>query len=223
MSSRARHLITALTIKVIQRLSPPAVEINGRTFLVSRDVFNPKYYVTSQFMAENLDIKRGDVVLDMGTGSGVQAIFAAEVASRVVGVDINPEAVKIARENVAINDLRHKVDIREGDLFSPIRGDERFHVIIFTPPYLEGRIRTRLDSAIFDPGKSILKRFFEDCAGYLCEDGYVLMLYSSIANPGQALEIAVERGWQWETVAIKKIMLETFIIYKFIHKEGEPI
>jgi len=219
MAWRPRHFITALVIKIIQRLSPSVVKIEDRTFYVSKDVFNPRYYITSQFMAQNLDINEGGSVLDMGTGSGIQAIFAAEKASRVIGIDINPEAVKIAKENVRLNGLEGKIEIMQGDLFSPLKKDEKFHVIIFTPPYLEGSINTPFDHAIFDPGKSLIQRFFKNATDFLHPDGYILLLYSSLAQPGEVLKIASSRGWQWQIIAIKKMTFETFIIYKFTRRK----
>ncbi len=59
----------------------------------------------------------GGSVLDVGTGSGILAIAAARLGARsVLGVDIDPMAVKVARENVEKNGLTDVIDIREGDL-----------------------------------------------------------------------------------------------------------
>lgn len=59
----------------------------------------------------------GKTVLDVGTGSGILAIAAALLDSEhVLGVDIDPLAVKIAKENVERNSCQNKVEIREGDL-----------------------------------------------------------------------------------------------------------
>ena len=59
----------------------------------------------------------GGSVLDVGTGSGILAIAAARLgAKQVLGVDIDPMAVQVARENVEKNSLQDIIDIREGDL-----------------------------------------------------------------------------------------------------------
>jgi ribosomal protein L11 methyltransferase len=56
-------------------------------------------------------------VLDVGCGSGILAITAAlSGAERVIGVDNDPEAVIVARENVQINSLDGKVEIRDGTI-----------------------------------------------------------------------------------------------------------
>ena len=55
-------------------------------------------------------IPPGSIVLDMGTGSGVGAVFAARNAARVVAVDVNPEAVRCARINVLLHHIEDRVD-----------------------------------------------------------------------------------------------------------------
>ena len=65
----------------------------GVPLLVTPSVFNPKLPRTGAFLAAQIDsqLAAGDAeVLDMGTGSGVCAVFAARYAHRVVAVDINP-------------------------------------------------------------------------------------------------------------------------------------
>lgn len=62
-------------------------------------------------------------VLDVGTGSGILAIAAARLgAERVLGVDIDPMAVRVARENVEKNGLSDQIEIREGDLVAGLDG-----------------------------------------------------------------------------------------------------
>ncbi len=59
----------------------------------------------------------GRAVIDVGTGSGVLAIAAAQLgAARVVAFDEDPEALRNARENVARNGVTACVDVREGNL-----------------------------------------------------------------------------------------------------------
>lgn len=73
-------------------------------------------------------------VLDLGCGSGTAALFFARRAEAVVGTDINPRAVALARVNAALNDLG-QLDFREGDLFAPVAG-ETFDLIVSQPPFV---------------------------------------------------------------------------------------
>jgi ribosomal protein L11 methyltransferase len=58
----------------------------------------------------------GGSLLDVGTGTGILAIAAALLApaSRVVALDIDPQAVEVARENLAINGVSSAIDLRAG-------------------------------------------------------------------------------------------------------------
>ena len=81
-------------------------------------------------------------VLDLCTGSGVQAILAARYASYVIGVDINPRAVEIARFNAALNGVSAQCDFRCGNLYEALSpgadgwNDERFDLILANPPFV---------------------------------------------------------------------------------------
>jgi len=78
----------------------------------------------------------GGQVLDLCTGSGIQAIMAARRAKHVVGVDINSRAVNFARFNAALNGVATKTDFRCGDLYNPLGEDDRFDLILANPPFI---------------------------------------------------------------------------------------
>lgn len=66
-------------------------------------------------------LTRDRKVLDIGTGSGILSIGAALLgASSVLGIDIDPLAVEIAKENVKTNHLDSKIVIKEGDLITGV-------------------------------------------------------------------------------------------------------
>ncbi len=212
--SPVKQSISIWLIKMVQLLGPRNVEVLGRTYEISKDVFNPKYYVTSQFMARNMAISKGDVVLDMGTGSGIQAITAGLMASKVIAVDINPEAVMYARKNADAHNLGNIITVVEGDLFSPLKPGILFNTILFTPPYMEGTPVSGLDHALFDRNKKLIARFFKEAGHYLKPDGNIQMLYSSIAGPDKALDITRHLGWKHSVIADKKTRIERFYMYK---------
>ncbi len=69
-----------------------------------RNVFRPVPPAFNLMAATVLkEVREADTVLDVGTGSGIQAILAASKAKRVLAVDVSPEAVNCARRNVALN------------------------------------------------------------------------------------------------------------------------
>ncbi len=197
---------------MIQRLGPRRVRAAGATFVVSPGVFNPRWFVTSELMARHLEVDRADDVLDMGTGSGVLAIAAARRARSVVALDVNPDAVRCARDNAERNGV--EVDVRESDLFAALRPEERFDTILFNPPYMEGEPGDRFGRALHDPGKAIASRFLAEAGRHLAAGGHLLVLYSSIADHRRFLDIASERGWRHRVVARERALLETYLVYR---------
>lgn len=78
-------------------------------------------------------------VLDLCTGSGVHGILAATRGARVVGVDLNPRAIKFARLNAEINGVASRCVFRHGSLYEPVSSDrnesENFDLILANPPF----------------------------------------------------------------------------------------
>jgi SAM-dependent methyltransferase len=93
-----------------------------------------------------LPIPANAQVLDLGTGTGIGAVFAARRAGRVVATDINPQAVRCALMNAQALRLNHKIEMRTGDLFEPVHG-EQYDVILFNPPFYCGQPRDMADRA----------------------------------------------------------------------------
>ena len=66
-------------------------------------------------------ITGGEEIIDVGTGSGILSIGAALLgAGHVLAIDIDPDAVKVARENVVSNHVDSTVTVRQGDLLEKV-------------------------------------------------------------------------------------------------------
>ena len=75
-------------------------------------------------------------ILDIGTGTGLIAMMMAQrfPQSEVIGIDIDPEAVAQARENVRLSPFSERITIEHQDLMK-LDDTERFDVIVSNPPY----------------------------------------------------------------------------------------
>jgi SAM-dependent methyltransferase len=107
---------TVSTLEWKGRTGPFTIEVNP-------GVFAPTH--TSRTIAEALEIKAGDTVIDVGCGSGVLSLVAARLgAGRVIGVDLSDDAIRVARRNAVNLEVDGRVEFRVGDLLEPVRGIE---------------------------------------------------------------------------------------------------
>lgn len=188
--------------------------IRGAPFVVTPSVFNPKVPRTGEFLASVLDadmIGANFGVLDMGTGSGVCAVFAARHGARVVAVDINPAAVRCAGINALLNDVQDKIEVRQGDLFTAVPG-EQFDLVLFNPPFLRGTPNDDRDRAW--RSSDVAERFSAGLSGALKPAGIALVLLSTFGDAGHFLEQLYKTGLGISVLAERRFVNETLTIFK---------
>lgn len=101
-------------------------------------------------------LEKGMRVLEVGCGAALGLIAALRRGARGVGLDRNPAALRLARENARRNDVGDRTDLVCGDLLGPVRL-ERFDWVLFNPPYLPTAPEERLPGDLnlaFDGGPS---------------------------------------------------------------------
>lgn len=104
------------------RLGPMDLTASDTTFLPS---------TISQLVASVLDVREGDVVIDVGCGTGVLGIIAAKLgAGSVYGVDASPDVVEVATANATAHGVAERMEFFHGDLFDPISESVMADVII---------------------------------------------------------------------------------------------
>ena len=130
--------------------------------------------------------------LDLGTGSGAQALLAAAHSGHVVGTDVNPRALRLARLNAALNEVEN-VEWRRGDLYAPVRED-RFGLIAANPPFVVSPARELTYRDGGRSGDSLSREAVTGAALRLDEGGYASILCSWVTEPGGA---SVEAPGEW--------------------------
>ena len=195
--------------------------VHGMPFVVTPSVFNPKVPRTGEFLAAQIDarlVQQDWAVLDMGTGSGVCAIFAARHARHVVAVDINEAAVRCADINARLNHLEHKIDVRQGDLFAPVHG-EQFDLILFNPPFLRGTPTDDRDRAW--RSSDVAERFVVGLREHLSPHGSALVLLSTFGDGGYFLNAFREQDWSVSVFAERRFVNERLTIFKVVPLESQ--
>lgn len=157
------------------------------------------------------------VVVDMCCGSGnlALAIASAVPSARVWGADLTDETVALARRNARRLGLEGRVNIRQGDLFGALAGEElegRADMVVCNPPYistarLEGESAHLLGSeprAAFDGGPygiSILQRLVREAPAFLKPDGWLVFEFGEGQDRQVAALVARARAYAPVTLA----------------------
>jgi SAM-dependent methyltransferase len=107
-------------------------KLKGRTldlYVAPEALFVPN--AVSRLFAKIVEIREGDVVFDVGTGTGVLAIWAAlEPSASVWAVDPVPEHCELADRNARLHGVDWKIRVLQGSLFDPLPADLKANVII---------------------------------------------------------------------------------------------
>ncbi|MFF4141775.1 methyltransferase [Streptomyces sp. NPDC001698] len=113
--------------------------------------------------------------LDLGTGSGIQALHAGRHATRVTATDINPRALHITTLTLALSGAR-AADLRQGSLFEPVHDDERFDLIVSNPPFVisPGARLTYRDGGM--SGDDLCRTLVQEAGDRLNEGGFAQFL-----------------------------------------------
>jgi len=133
-----------------------------------------------------------DRALDIGTGSGVQAMLSARHAREVVATDVNERALAFTELNAALNGFTN-IDCRLGSLFEPVAG-ETFDVITSNAPFVvspENRWAYRDGGLEADQFSELI---VSEASKHLSEGGFATLLVSWV---GEDEEESEERPLEW--------------------------
>lgn len=158
-------------------------------FVVPPEVYAPQPLGLAEIVLA--EASKDDRVLDMGTGSGVNAIAAATCGSDVLAVDVNPVAVSTARHNAELNGVASRIEVRESDVFEAVSG--RFDLIVFDPPYRWFRPRDLWERGTADEDYVALRTFFAEVGHHLTSKGRIVLSFGTTGDLDYLHEL-VERA-----------------------------
>ncbi|HTD02484.1 methyltransferase [Undibacterium sp.] len=165
----------------------------GKEFLVYPNTFWP--FTDSQPLVKNFRIKSGESVLDVGTGSGVIAIFSCySGAGRVVAVDINPAAIKSAKHNAKVHGFDKIMKVKRSNLFENI-GSEQFDVITANIPFRNKPAPDVVARSQWDTDFKTNTQFFKEVGNYLKPDGRIYFVQSNFGETAEIKKLAKAAGF----------------------------
>jgi len=194
---------------------PKKVFFKDHVFLVDEHVYEPAE--DTFLLAEKMTVTEDDTVLDMGTGCGILAVLAAEKTKNVLAVDINPHAIQCASRNAENNGVKERIEFRHGDLFQPIKQNERFSLILFNAPYLpsepdEEKSWIGKAWAGGRNGRKIVDQFIMDAPNFLAAGGRIQLVQSSLSDINKTIEMFGELDLRATVVAQVKVAFESIVL-----------
>ncbi|DAA93259.1 TPA: protein-(glutamine-N5) methyltransferase, release factor-specific [Candidatus Gastranaerophilales bacterium HUM_6] len=181
----------------------------GEKFLVNKDVLIPRDE-TELLVRKAIEIIKENnfkMVLDMCTGSGCIACMIAKLTnSQAMGVDISTEAIHTAFKNMEKFGLYNRAIFRKSDIYSKIREDEKFDLIVSNPPYIPPKEKETIQEEVsYEPdlalyttdekGLAFYEKIIKDAPKFLNKGGY-LMFELGIGQSTSVAQLMKKAGFE---------------------------
>ncbi|MCI2414588.1 MAG: class I SAM-dependent methyltransferase [Candidatus Aramenus sp.] len=148
-------------------------ELYGYKLCVNEEVYEPAE--DSELLLDVIQVRKGERVVEMGSGTGILSVKAAKLGGVVLSIDLNPFATEATLCTAKLNGV--SLEVVNCDMFTCIR-DKYWDVAIFNPPYLpvsEYRSWIEYSWSGGDRGVEVLLRFLN-----VVKAKRVYILYSSL-------------------------------------------
>ncbi len=153
-------------------------------------------------------------MLDVGTGSGLLALFAAKKGAITSAIDINPLAVKTAQENAAANKL--SITVIESDLFDQLPKSETFDYLLINPPYFAANPKDKAAHAFF-AGENLeyFEKLFSQMPQYIHQHSKIWVILSDECDLERIREIAGNHAFSHKNVFEKTKWAKRLVILEY--------
>lgn len=179
-------------------------------------VFFPHFTISTQFLMEFLEDKKlnDKSLLELGCGSGLISVLAAQKGAKVLASDLNPQAI----ENALLNAKKNNVEVQvvESDLFKKIPKQE-FNYIIINPPYYAKNPKNIAENAWFcGENFEYFEKLFSQIATYFNRNSKVYMILSEDCELENIKQLAKNKYINLNILKSKRVKGETSHIFELI-------
>ena len=183
-------------------LSGIKVNYLGKQFLVFKNVFIP--FIDTEPLIKHFRINKGESVLDIGTGCGLIAIFAAyKRTEKIIAVDINPDAVKTAKVNVQLHGFSDIIEIRQSDVFSQIKKGEKFDVITANLPLRNKQAKNIIEASMWDTNLQAHKKLLHGAKVHLKKTGCIYLSQSNFGAVKEVIKLSQKENFKVKVIGQK--------------------
>ena len=171
------------------------VHINGVDIFVQDKVFTPDPAITNStaILLNTIPDIKGKTVLDMGTGTGIIAIYCAlKGAKKVVACDVDPLAIENAKKNVKKYDFEEQIELIKSDLFENVEG--KFDYILANLPILDEVWATA------ELTENIIARYLRASREHIKKGGKVYFTWASFVDIVPVQAFCNELGYNFRII-----------------------
>ena len=174
--------------------------------------------IATRLLLKHLRVKKGESILDVGTGPGTIALVAKKLGAEVVtATEVDLSAKDMIRKNIELNGLKGDVHVCVGSMFEAVNGRAFDHIVTNLPslPVLKGgNILLANDGG--EDGRRYHDIFQAELTKHLNKRGRVTMIHSSLCDLNKSIVNFKKLGYEVEKKGSAKVFFAicmTFIIW----------
>jgi len=181
----------------------------GEKFIVNPSVLIPRdeTEILVRKAIEIINDNKLKMALDVGTGSGcIACMIAKNCDCQIIGLDISTDALNTALDNASRLNLFNRAIFRKSDIFSNVKPNEKFDLIVSNPPYIPPSEKQNIQKEVtFDPelalftsdekGLEFYEKITSGASKILNEGGY-LLFELGIGQAKYVKELMIQNGFE---------------------------
>ena len=191
----------------------------GITLEIPPEVFHPGFFTSTKILLNFIKHKnyKGNLVLELGAGSGLISIYAAKKGANVTATDINEVAINFLQKNAEQNNVG--LNVIHSDIFNSIPVC-LFDTIIINPPYYKKQPRSNADYAWYcGENGEYFQKLFKHLKKYVHGKTEVLMVLCDGCDLQMIKDFAHKNFFLLQCVFQRNSIIEKNYIFTIVQRQ----